>query len=366
MTERAYIGTRKGLFELARGHEAWKLDAHHFLGDPVSMVLSDRRDGTLYAALNLGHFGAKLHRRDPGSSSWTEVAVPVFPPQPEGEDDKVEWKLRQIWSLAAGGADQPGTLWAGTLPGGLFRSDDRGDSWQLVEALWNRPERKGWFGGGYDVPGIHSICVDPRNSNAILLGISCGGIWITEDGGQHWRLSAKGMKANYMPPELADDENTQDPHRVVRCAGEPDKLWCQHHGGIFRSVDNGASWVEVKPDHGISSFGFVTAVHPHNGEMAWFVPAEADQRRVPAQAMLAVSRTTDGGRSFAAYRGGLPHEDCYDLVYRHGLAVSDCGNLLVMGSTTGGCWVSEDGGGQWQLVSAHLPPIYSVAFAAAQ
>ena len=361
MSDRAYLATRKGLFEAYRTHEAWHLDRQHFLGDPVSMVLPDRRDGALYAALNLGHFGAKLHRRDAGSDEWVEVATPAFPPKPEGSDDKVDWKVVQIWSLAAGGPDQPGVLWAGTLPGGLFRSNDRGDSWQLVGALWNVPERSQWMGGGYDVPGIHSICVDPRDSRSVLVGVSCGGAWLTNNGGESWSPCAKGMVATYMPPELAEVEAVQDPHRIVRCAGEPDKLWCQHHNGIWRSVDNGAHWSEVRAaPH--SNFGFVTAVHPQDGETAWFVPAEADSRRIPPRAALAVTRTVDGGRSFTAWRGGLPQQHCYDLVYRHGLAVSDDGRLLLMGSTTGGAWLSEDGGGQWQTLSTTLPPIYAVSF----
>lgn len=362
MTDRAYIATRKGLFEVYRTHEAWHLDRQHFLGDPVSMVLPDRRDGTLYAALSLGHFGSKLHRLDPGAAEWTEIAAPAFPPKPADSDDKVEWAVKQIWSLAAGGADQPGVLWAGTLPGGLFRSNDRGDSWHLVESLWNLPERSQWMGGGYDVPGIHSICVDPRNSRSVLVGVSCGGAWLTDDGGETWTPRARGMVASYMPPELAEVEAVQDPHRIVRCAGEPDKLWCQHHNGIWRSVDNGANWTEVRAAP-LSNFGFATAVHPADGETAWFVPAEADSKRIPPRAALAVTRTIDGGQSFTAWRGGLPQHHCYDLVYRHGLAVSDDGQLLLMGSTTGGAWLSEDGGGQWQTISTTLPPIYAVSFA---
>lgn len=362
MSDRAYIGTRKGLFEIYRTHEAWHIDQQHFLGDPVSMVLPDRRDGSLYAALNLGHFGAKLHRRDAGSNDWVEVAVPAFPVKPIDSADPVEWTMKQIWSLAAGGPDQPGVLWAGTLPGGLFRSNDRGESWHLVEGLWNVPERAQWMGGGYDVPGIHSICVDPRDSNSVLVGVSCGGAWLTTDGGASWSTRAKGMVASYMPPELAENQAVQDPHRIVRCPSEPDKLWCQHHNGIWRSVDNGANWTEVhsKP---LSNFGFVTAVHPKDGETAWFVPAEADSKRFASHAALAVTRTTDGGKTFTAWRGGLPQHYCYDLVYRHGLAVSDDGQILLMGSTTGGAWLSEDGGGQWQTVSTTLPPIYSVSFA---
>ncbi|MFC0167768.1 WD40/YVTN/BNR-like repeat-containing protein [Pseudoduganella danionis] len=361
MSDRAYLATRKGLFELHRTAVAWQLGECHFLGDPVSMLLADQRDGTLYAALHLGHFGPKLHRRRSGSEQWTEVAVPAFPVKPAESEDPVEWKVQQIWSLAAGGPDQPGVLWAGTLPGGLFRSDDYGESWQLVEALWQVPERAQWMGGGYDVPGIHSICVDPRDSNAVLVGISCGGVWLTTDGGASWQMRAEGMRATYMPPELAGVQAVQDPHRIVRCAAEPDKLWCQHHNGIWRSTDNGAHWQEVRPQQ-VSNFGFVTAVHPRDGETAWFVPASTDSQRIPPKAGLAVTHTRDGGQSFTAWRGGLPQQHCYDLVYRHGLDVSADGRVLLMGSTTGGVWLSEDGGGQWQTIAAHLPPVYAVSF----
>jgi hypothetical protein len=364
MKRHAFIATRKGLFELANEEGAWRLSAPHFPGDPVSIVLHDGRDGATYAALNLGHFGAKLHRRDAGSADWTEVAVPVYPPKPDGSDDKTDWTLKQIWSLEAGGPDQPGVLWAGTLPGGLFRSTDRGNSWQLVESLWNVPGRPEWFGGGYDTPGIHSICVDPRDSASVLVGVSCGGAWLTDDGGVTWALRTQGMAARYMPPELVEDGAAQDPHRIVRCPGMPDMLWCQHHSGIWHSVDNGLRWEEVTAP--ASSFGFAVAVHPANGHTAWFVPAIADQQRVPVGAALAVNRTRDGGATFDTQREGLPQLDCYDLVYRHGLAVADDGTFLLMGSTTGGLWLSCDEGTTWRTVSAHLPPIYAVRFAASQ
>ncbi|MCG2585793.1 exo-alpha-sialidase [Massilia sp. TS11] len=354
-----HVATRKGLFTLERGGAAWQVAATAFLGDPVSAVLADARDGSLYAALNLGHFGVKLHRRD--AAGWQEVAAPAYPPQPEGVDDKLAWKNKLIWTLEAGGADQPGVLWAGTIPGGLFRSGDRGASWELVRGLWGRPERQGWFGGGYPEPGIHSICVDPRNSAHLLLAVSCGGVWRSEDGGASWSISARGMRAHYMPPELVDDQNTQDPHRMQRCAGAPDTLWVQHHGGIFISRDNAHSWQEISAP--VSSFGFALAVHPQDPGQAWFVPAQADQCRVPVDGALIVNHTRDGGASFATARAGLPQTQCYDLVYRHGLAVADDGRTLAFGSTSGGLWLSDDGGQQWQALDARLPPVYALAFA---
>jgi hypothetical protein len=362
MSKRAYLSTRKGLFELAHDGAAWTIGASHFLGEPVSFTLPDARDGSLYAALNLGHFGVKLHRRDAGSAAWTEIAAPAYPPKPDDSADPVEWKNKLVWSLAAGGADQPGVLWAGTLPGGLFRSNDRGDSWELVRALWDVPQRSEWMGGGYDVPGIHSICVDPRDSDHVLVGVSCGGVWQTHDGGASWQITATGMRADYMPPELKENEAVQDPHRIVRVEGSPDVLWCQHHNGMWRSSNGGRRWDEITGAP-VSSFGFAVAAHPTDPQIAWFVPAEADQRRIPVGAALAVTRTSDGGNSFSELRNGLPQQHCYDLVYRHGLAVAGDGRTLLMGSTTGGVWLSEDGGDAWQAISATLPPVYAVCFA---
>src|SRR3989442_12036863 len=97
MQDIAAIATRKGLFELVRQDGNWNIAESSFLGDPVTMLLSDRRDGALYAALNLGHFGVKLHRRDWGATSWTEIAVPTYPPQPEELAAEIPWKLSLIW-----------------------------------------------------------------------------------------------------------------------------------------------------------------------------------------------------------------------------------------------------------------------------
>jgi photosystem II stability/assembly factor-like uncharacterized protein len=369
MHDKALVATRKGLFELDRTTAGWEIGRASFVGDPVSMILSDPRDGTQYAALNLGHFGIKLHRRransDTGADAWAEIAAPAFPPQPESAADDVAWKVTLIWSLAAGGQDQPGVLWAGTIPGALFRSRDHGDSWELISSLWDTPERREWQGGGYDQPGIHSICVDPRDSNRVLVAVSTGGAWLTSDGGATWTISAAGMHAEYMPPELADNQNVQDAHQVVQCAAAPEVLWCQHHNGIWRSGNGGALWERVRTPAPLPDFGFAVAVHPTDPDTAWFVPAIADQKRIPLDAAMAVSRTRDGGKSFEALRVGLPQRHCYDLVYRHGLAVAADGTTLLMGSTTGGLWITSDAGDTWRELALTLPPVYAVRFVSA-
>ena len=356
MDDRAWIATRKGLFELRRRSAGWAVEKSHFLGEPVSMLMPPDGSGRMLAALNLGHFGVKLHGSDDAGASWQELAAPAYPEQPADATGPA-WKLVQIWSLEERG----GTLWAGTIPGGLFRSADRGASWQLVETLWNRPERGEWFGGGYDAPGIHSICPHPGNDRELLLGISCGGVWVTRDDGASWSLQADGMRAAYMPPEQAGNPNIQDPHAIVRSKADPAVLWAQHHNGIFRSTDNAASWHEISGAP-LSSFGFAVATDPTDADCAWFVPGVADQQRVPVGAALAVNRTRDGGKSFETLRTGLPQADCYDLVYRHGLAVDAGGTKLLMASTTGNCWSSDDAGESWREVGRNLPPVYAVRF----
>jgi photosystem II stability/assembly factor-like uncharacterized protein len=161
-----------------------------------------------------------------------------------------------------------------------------------------------------------------------------------------------------MPPELAGVKESQDPHRVVRCAAAPDVMWMQHHCGIFRSTDAGAHWTQLKSP--FDDFGFAVAAHPREPGTAWFVPAIKDEMRLPRDGALSVTRTTDGGQTWQCFREGLPQRDAFDLIYRHGLDVDETGERLAMGSTTGSLWASDDAGESWTLVNAHLPPIYVV------
>jgi photosystem II stability/assembly factor-like uncharacterized protein len=355
------VGTRKGLFLLRDDVVVQR----HFLGEPVTAVLHDARDGSVYVALNHGHFGQKLHRSADGAATFTEIEAPRYPPKPDGFEDiesirqlPVPWNVELIWSLGAGHADEPGVVWCGTIPGGLFRSDDGGDSWALVESLWHDERRRQWNGGGYDFPGIHSIAVDPRGPGRVLVSVSCGGTWRTDDGGATWEVLT-GMRNEYLPPGQEYDPVAQDPHRTVRAPSNPDVLWTQHHNGVFRSTDAGTSWVEL--DVPPSSFGFAVAVHPADADTAWFVPAVKDEYRIPVDGALVVTRTRDGGATFDVGRAGLPQTDAYHLVYRHAFDVAATGEALLMGSTTGSLFGSNDGGDSWRRITDDLPPIAVVA-----
>jgi photosystem II stability/assembly factor-like uncharacterized protein len=357
------VSTRKGLFVVEGGGAAARIARTSFVGDNVTLARADRRDGSWYAVLDHGHFGVKLHRSDDRGLTWHEIGTPAYPPKPENLIDRDmwgkdrEWATKGVWALEPA-LDVDGALWCGTLPGGLFRSNDRGIKWQLVEALWNHPTRLKWNGGGADHAALHSICVDPRDPKVVVVAVSSGGVWRTRDAGASWTPHTKGMVAGYVPPEQADWPENQDPHCVVQSPSAAHVFWCQHHMGIWRSTDDLASWQQLHAEP--SSFGFPVVVHPREHDTAWFIPAHSDQKRTPVTGEVVVNRTRDGGKTFQMLRDGLPQQHAYDLVLRHALSIAQDGEQLAFGSSTGNLWVSANQGDLWHTVAQHLPPIYAV------
>jgi len=367
MTDTLLISTRKGLFTVERERSGWRIARGDFLGDNVSLALADPRDGRCYAALDHGHFGVKMHRMS-GGGAWEEIATPTYPEKPEGYEEldmwgrPLPWSTVRVWALEPGGDDEPGVLWCGTIPGGLFRSRDHGESWEMIRSLWDHPLRTKWMGGGADLPGLHSIVVDPRDSRRVTVAVSTGGIWATDDAGATWTQRGEGMRADHVPPELTHAPIAQDVHCLAQCPAAPERFWVQHHNGIFVSSDEARTFTEIT-EAGPSVFGFPVRVHPREPDTAWFVPEIKDEKRIPVGGRLCVTRTRDGGRTFETLGRGLPQEHAYDVVYRHSLALDETGERLAFGSTTGGLWVSENQGDSWSMVSHTLPPVYAVRFA---
>jgi photosystem II stability/assembly factor-like uncharacterized protein len=388
MSKRILLGTRKGTFIVEGGNGTWRPALVGHAGSGSNFVARDPHTGTLWALLGHGHWGAKLSRSRDEGKTWQDAAQIKYPEgarylgheiPSEDEAAPAGPKLRpatllKLWFISFG---PRGRLYVGTIPGGLFTSDDGGESFELNRPLWNHESRGGdlfagegtgmthWYGtpasadGGEFAPGIHSIAVDPRNADRVLVGVSTAGVLETTDGGKTWRGRNKGMLNDYLPDPAA--EWGHDPHYVELCPGDPDHVWQQNHSGVFYSSDGAATWKKVSdPSKGVH-FGFPVAVDGQDGRVAWLVPGRADNQRMAIDGGLFVARTHDGGQTWQPLREGLPQQHAYDVVYRHALANS--GDTLAFGSTTGNLYVSENRGDTWRSVGNNFPPIYSVRFA---
>ena len=143
MHNKLLVGTRKGLLIMSRdGRSDWQVESAHFEAIPVVYAFRDARTDTIWVSLDHGHWGGKLQRSRDGGAIWEEVDAPKYP---EGDtvppDFTVPATTNYIWLIEPGGADEPHRLYLGTDPGGLFVSDDGGDSFHLVETLWKHPEQ---------------------------------------------------------------------------------------------------------------------------------------------------------------------------------------------------------------------------------
>ncbi len=360
MQTQLLAGTSKGLVIFSNTNKAWAIESVHFEGLPVSLAYIDERTNTWWIALSHRHWGEKLHRSGDHGKNWQEVSVPAFgnqhfyrPGQPAS--------LKKIWVMQHAGPDRTDGLWLGTEPGGLFYSYDHGKHFQLVESLWNHPSRSDdnqWFGAGKDYPFIHSIVLDPRNSDHVYIGISCAGVFETRDGGKNWQAKNNGLVAAYLPNPKA--EVGHDPHQILLCKGQPDTIWQQNHCGIFRTTTGGDRWEDVSGKNGFPRYGFALTIDDKDPNVAFVIPAHSDEQRIPVDLKVTVCKTTDGGKTWNSIHKGLPDAKAFDLVLRHSFAKID--STLAFGTNNGNLYLSEDDGTVWSALSQNLATVNCVAF----
>jgi hypothetical protein len=357
MATTALIGTAKGAFVLTgeRGG-TFAERGPLFPGENVDATLLDaRRDAehpTWFVASMSFHWGPTVRRSDDGGATWTEKdEAPVAFPEGAGAS------VARIWQLAPGPAADPDVVYAGVEPAALFRSSDGGRSFHLVEGLWNHPHRTQWVPGGGGLC-LHTILVDPRDPDALTVAISTGGVYRSDDAGATWRPSNRGIRAVFLPDP--DVEFGQCVHKVGRDAADPDRLYLQHHWGVYRSDDAAATW--QPHEAGLpSTFGMPIVAHPRRGGTAWLIPLQSDEYRCTPQARCRVYRTRDAAESWEALCDGLPQSDAHLTVLRDAFTCDGGDPVgLWFGTRSGEVYASFDEGDHWELVASHLPPVLSV------
>jgi photosystem II stability/assembly factor-like uncharacterized protein len=347
------VGTRKGLVVL-RGAPSGPLDvvARVFPGETVEFAMRDPRSGRYFASVTHGQFGPHLFYSDNPVSGWRQAEGPAFPAATGAA-------VERIWVVEPGVA--AGVLWCGVAPAALFRSSDGGQSWSLVQDLWDVPERAHWEGGAGGLC-LHSICPWPGEPDRLAVGISSAGVWLTDDGGRNWRRSVAGLVPRYLPEDAREDTHSYCVHSMRRAPRQPATLYMQFHGGVYRSDDAGESWVDIGSDRGLpSDFGFPLAIDPGDPNRAFVIPLAADVDRVTPGGKVRVYETGDRGNSWQALEDGLPQSQAYLTVLRQAFCTDGGKPLgLYFGAMSGEVFGSADSGRTWSTMAVHLPPVVSV------
>jgi photosystem II stability/assembly factor-like uncharacterized protein len=370
------VGTKKGgfIYRSDATREKWQLSDPALPGWSFFHLAADLRDSTprLYAAANHWAWGRSVAKSDDMGKTWDWRSEGL------GFAPDLGATILNVWHVRPGHEREPGVVYAGTQPAGLFRSEDHGRTWQSVDGLTRHPDRARWSGTGGGDSCLHSIELDPRDPARVFTAISSGGSYATRDGGETWDIfSWTAVPTN--PAALAETKRWEqmgftrevppgvDPlaidemHKLRVDEKDPDRMWAQAHIGVFRSDDQGKTWSDVTV--GLPSFhGFPIAVTRRGPDAAFVVPLqyEGDNFRVcPGQ--FAVYRTTDAGKSWEPLTNGLPGPHDYQSVYREGLDTDGLDREAVyVGTSNGEVYAGLDGGDRWIRLPGTLPPILSV------
>jgi len=352
------VGTIKGAFLFRSGgaREKWEKAGPYFPGRSIYALAHDGRNGRnrLWAAVNSPYWGSFLSSSNDFGLTWSDPETYNIK-FPEGSDVS----LKQIWQIAEGHPNEPDTLYCGVEPAALFKSTDSGETWSLDRGLFDHPHRTQWMPGGGGLC-LHTILLDPSNPDRMFVAISTGGVYRTDDAGKNWQPRNKGIRAKFLPPDQQYPEWGQCVHKVVNHPSNPNRMFLQHHWGVYRSDDAGDSWNDI--GNGLpSDFGFAMEINPHDANTVYIIPIESDEFRCTPEAKLRVYRTKNAGDSWDPLTEGLPQEDALETILRDNLkADANDPTGLYFGTRSGKLFGSKNGGDSWTMITEGLPAITCV------
>lgn len=364
-----FLGTNKGLV-IARSDDTrqnWDIEPLQFKGWSITAATRDNQ-GRYYLGTSSYVYGAVIMvsddlkewrqlennpKYDEGLTGSPDHNRIISAGEATAEGQNPPRVLDQIWTLHCEGD----TIYAGVSEAGLFRSDDRGDSWQPITGLNDHPNRANWMPGAGGLC-THVVLTDPSTPGRMWVGISAVGVMRSEDGGATWAAKNDGV--------LAGDAYCV--HGLARDPDDANIIYRQDHRGMYRTRDGGDNWESIENGLPIGTvwggnkvvFGFPIVMDPHT-KAIFAVPLEGDEFHIPHDGNLRVYRSTNGGDQWDMLSKGLPTEPTYTSVLRGAMAVdglSPCG--IYFGTTSGTAYASADGGDSWSTIPVSLPRILSV------
>lgn len=349
------IGTRKGLFITTSGldRKRFQWSGPLIAGYEIQSAVLDPREPEFgYALAHHKVWGSHVYRSADGGQHWNPLND-----VPRHRSDESPASLKMLWSIGMGHAAQPGTLYVGIEPPGLFVSKQRGVDWHPLDGFHNQPSAKLWSPakGGL---ALHSVASDPERPQTLYAALAAGGSYCSDDMGQHWKPVNQGIRAPYL--NEATPVAGQCIHRLYVHPAGGGRLYQQSHSGTYTSRDRGDTWQEISA--GLpSDFGYALVGDPNDADTLYVVPEQSSQLRAVVDARLRVYRSHDAGKNWAVCQRGLPQDNVYVTILREGLEADGLDPLgLYLGTTSGHLFASRNGGESWELLAGYLPGILSI------
>lgn len=338
---RLLVGTLKGITVLERQERQKLTDPWSRTGDllkdrHISSILPEPERGGLFAGIH----GGGLYASEDDGQSWE--------PRMRGLSQE------HVYTIASQRRNGDLLLFAGTEPAHLFQSADYGDSWEEIPALRSVPGTEKWtFPAPPNLGHVKNIVFDPRDSRKMYAGIEQGGLFKSEDGGQSWRE----LESYYQPT----DEVYKDVHRVVLRPSNPDVLYITGGEGLYCSSDGGQTWEHLTTRNSRIGYPDQLLLSPRD-EKTMFMSGSAQSPnfwRESHVANAAIARTRDGGRNWEILERGLP-KTMRGNIEAMSMAIWPDGFALFIANTDGEVYCSVDEGENWSRIAAGLAPISKV------
>lgn len=322
-------GSSKGVFSIENGDIRRVLESR---GVRALVRLGDR----LFAGTGAGLFASA----DMGAT-WLLV----------GMEDREVWQIR---------SSSDGVLYAGTQPAGLFKSEDAGSTWIEVESFAQAPEAEQWcIPVDPPLPGrARALVIDAENSERIWVGVEVGGIMRTDDGGENWELILPGENPDlhmlYAHPEKPEVLFASTGYGRLDGVAE----MIEGNAGVFRSGDYGRSWQYAW--EGITPrYSRPMCIDPRApfGLTIASAPTAFSSFRDEAGAGAMLFRSEDEGSSWRSICDPAHTPSRANI---HGLVPDpDERGGVVIGTDTGEVWrVSNEA--EWTPLGAGMPAVLSV------
>lgn len=338
---RLYAGTQRGMHVLRSGSTGWETVSQSFEGGVIDCIAGCAQSPErVYAALT----GDGFYRTDDGGLHWNRVlagdarAVAIDP-----TDERV--------------------VYAGTEPVHLYRSEDRGDSWEELEGIQQLPEdvrKRFWFPREPHLGHVRNIFVHPDDPRTVYLAIEHGGVLRSFDRGATWEDVTEGIE--YV-----------DIHMVKSLPGSFERYFVSSARGFFTSDDPAEGWARAENGFTRDYFHDFIFLEPiHSGEQPTMIACTADKSPGswdrPERARGALFRSEDAAQSWQRVGSGIPdemqpmawslaaHPVDPDTVFA-GLGITSRGSVEQRWGqgTPGSIMMTRDRGDSWEQLPINIP-----------